>query len=1023
MAGPVSTVQSIFQHDLVDALLAFGLLLVVVALWSVAMRRSYRQRTEQLEGERARLRTLVETIPDMVWLKDMEGIYQSCNPVFERYFGAPSGEIIGKSDNDFFPPEQAASFRAHDLMAIHGTGLHRYEEWATMARGGHRILFETIKTPVRDASGKAIGILGIARDITARKQAEERLRLVLKGSSDAPWDWDLEHNELYYSPQWWAMLGYSPDELATDSELWRRLIHPQDVAHTERVFGGALANGEDSYAVEFRLRHKDGSFVSVLSRGFISRDPAGTPIRVSGTNMDLSAQRRVQQIEELRSFMLEQISGPLALDALLLAAATRIEQLRPNSLCSIMLLHSDGQHLRLVAAPSLPEPFRRAVDGLAKGVGMGCCGHAVATGERSIAEDLRQHPHWANYREEALQAGLQSCWSEPIVTGDGQVLGSFAIYHRVPMRPAEHDVTLIAMAAHLLAIAIERSGAQDKLQLAARVFEQGGEGIAITDAERRIVQVNLAFSSITGYSADEVLGRDLDLRASGRHNQAFHDTLWSSVRTQGLWQGEIWNRRRDGSIYPEWLSISQVRDAHGTLSHYVAIFSDISQRKRDEESIRQLADYDVLTGLPNRRLFNERIAHAVSRAQRSGESLALMFIDLDRFKNINDSLGHHIGDELLVQVAKRLRSAIRDEDTVSRLGGDEFVLLFPGTDADGAGHVAEKLLELTAAPYALGTHELAITFSIGIAVHPSDGATAELLSMSADTAMYRAKQTGRNTYRFFTAEMQERSSRALLLENALRRALEHEQLQLHFQPQVALSDGRLVGAEALLRWHHPTLGQVSPAEFIPIAEDSGLIVHIGEWVLRAAVAQMRAWLDAGLPLGVVAVNLSAVQFHHANLPELVSRILTEHNLAPQHLELELTEGVAMNDPLGAIAVMDKLHQRGIRLSIDDFGTGYSSLSYLKRFQVYKLKIDQSFVRDISSDPDDKAIVSAIVSMARSLGFQTIAEGVETPAQLAFLRDQGCDEMQGYLFSRPLDAQAFSQFVRQHAQALEPQASP
>jgi EAL domain-containing protein (putative c-di-GMP-specific phosphodiesterase class I) len=350
---------------------------------------------------------------------------------------------------------------------------------------------------------------------------------------------------------------------------------------------------------------------------------------------------------------------------------------------------------------------------------------------------------------------------------------------------------------------------------------------------------------------------------------------------------------------------------------------------------------------------------------------------------------------------------------VCRLGGDEFVLLCPATDAAGAAHAETRVLEVTSQRYQIGQQELGITFSIGIALYPSDGDTFEALSMSADTAMYRAKQAGRNTFRFFKAEMQTQSTRTLQLENGLRRALELQQLHLVYQPQVSLHDGRVIGAEVLLRWQHPTLGTVSPAEFIPVAEDSGLILPIGEWVLRTACQQMRAWQDAGLPVPQMAVNLSAVQFRHPNLPDLVSQVLAQACLPPQCLELELTEGVAMDNPLGAIEVMNNLHQRGVRMSIDDFGTGYSSLSYLKRFQVYKLKIDQSFVRDISDDPDDRAIVSAIISLARSLGFQTIAEGVETKGQLAFLREQGCDEVQGYFYSKPLPADRFKAFVRQH----------
>lgn len=388
-----------------------------------------------------------------------------------------------------------------------------------------------------------------------------------------------------------------------------------------------------------------------------------------------------------------------------------------------------------------------------------------------------------------------------------------------------------------------------------------------------------------------------------------------------------------------------------------------------------------------------------------------MFMDLDHFKDINDTLGHSIGDALLVELAKRLRLVLRSEDTVSRLGGDEFIFLLYGIDAHGAAYVAQKLLDVIAEPYRIEHHDLNVTGSIGIALYPGDGADMETLFKRADSAMYQVKQDGRNSYRFFTTEMQERSARNLQLVNALRYALQENQLQVHYQPQLSMQGGHIVGAEALLRWTHPELGSISPSEFIPVAEDSGLILPIGEWVLRQVARQAKCWMQSGLAPLIMAVNLSVVQFRHPDLPRLVTRILEEEGLPPEYLELELTESVAMHDPQGAIAMMNNLHERGVRMSIDDFGTGFSSLSHLKKFKVYKLKIDQSFVRDISTDSEDKAIVGAIINMTKSLGLQTIAEGVETAGQLAYLREQGCDEIQGYYYSKPLPADQFELFYR------------
>ena len=448
------------------------------------------------------------------------------------------------------------------------------------------------------------------------------------------------------------------------------------------------------------------------------------------------------------------------------------------------------------------------------------------------------------------------------------------------------------------------------------------------------------------------------------------------------------------------------------LQHTVDALRDrIAQQDQAIARMQHIAQIDPLTDLPNRSALIQHATQAIAQAAAGHRPLAVMVLDLDRFKNINESLGHRVGDALLSALAARFRSSVRERDTVSRLSGDEFMLVLPDTDAAGAALVAQKLIARALPAIRTTQLELSVTPSIGVAMFPVDGEDFDTLTQCADAAMYHAKRGGRGTYRFFTREMQAEAARALQIENALRRALEHAQLQLYYQPLIDLQSGRVTGAEALLRWYHTELGAVAPAEFIPVAEASGLVSAIGEWALRGAVRQLRTWIDAGLPALTMAVNLSAAQFHHADLPALASRILDEAGLSAKHLELELTEGAAMQDPQRAIAVMADLHARGIRVSIDDFGTGYSSLSYLKRFRAYKLKIDQSFVRDISDDPDDKAIVGAIIHMANSLGLRTIAEGVETEAQLAFLRQQGCDEAQGYLFSRPLAPALFEAFVR------------
>jgi diguanylate cyclase (GGDEF)-like protein/PAS domain S-box-containing protein len=565
----------------------------------------------------------------------------------------------------------------------------------------------------------------------------------------------------------------------------------------------------------------------------------------------------------------------------------------------------------------------------------------------------------------------------------------------------------------------ERKQVENELRKLSLAVEQSPSSIRITNLDGNIEYVNDTFVKMTGYSRDEVIGNNSRIFQSGKTPQAIHEDMLSHLTRGEIWRGKLINKCKDGSEYIESIQISPVRQADGRITHYVEIMENITEKIRTEEHIERLVHFDQLTGLPNRSLLSDRFKYALSLAQRGGEPLAVMFLDLDHFKNINDTLGHTIGDQLLMEMARRIKATLREEDTVSRQGGDEFMLILHATDADGAAYVATKLIEAVLQPYIIGQHELITTASVGIAIYPNDGEDLETLSMNADTAMYRVKRAGRNNFCFYTPEMQAHSARALQLANALRHALERNELQLHYQPQLSLQDGHIVGAEALLRWRHPELGMISPAEFIPIAEDSGQIIPIGEWVLRTAAKQLKDWIDSGLPPLVMAVNLSSVQFRQANITGLITHILDEVKLPHKYLELELTEAVAMGNPLVAIEVMNQLHKQGIRMSIDDFGTGYSSLSYLKKFKVYKLKIDQSFVRDLTDDPDDKAIVSAIINMASSLGIQTIAEGVETAGQLTYLRLQGCDEAQGYYFSKPLPAEQFEAFVRKGQESFRP----
>jgi diguanylate cyclase (GGDEF)-like protein/PAS domain S-box-containing protein len=568
----------------------------------------------------------------------------------------------------------------------------------------------------------------------------------------------------------------------------------------------------------------------------------------------------------------------------------------------------------------------------------------------------------------------------------------------------------------------ERKKAEESALLWSKVLEDSAEGIMITDADRKILTVNKAFTTLTGYTPEEVIGGDPKILSSGRHDAAFFHVMWRTIRLSDRWQGEIWNRRKNGEVYLEWLSVTAVRNAEGVLTHYVGIFSDITERKESADRIEFLASHDSLTALPNRLLMNDLVRQSVAAARRKGSMLALLFLDLDRFKTINDSLGHSIGDDLLQHVAVRLTDSVREGDTVARLGGDEFLIMLPELSrSQDAAVVAEKIVAAMRAHIVIEEHELGITASIGISVYPHDGADVSALIKNADAAMYHAKERGRNNYQFFTPDMNARAFEALSMEMSLRGALERDEFTLHYQPQVQTDTGLLIGAEALIRWQHRDLGSVPPSRFIPIAEEHGLIVPIGEWVLRVACRQVRQWLDEGLPAVPVAVNMSAVQFRQSDLAARVAAILEESGVAPRYLELELTESILMRDAEQAIAVLLELSNMGVSLSIDDFGTGYSSLSYLRRFPIHKLKIDQSFVSDIPENLDAAAIATAIIGMGRSLKLRVVAEGVETEQQLTFLRGQQCDELQGYYIGRPMETDRFSALLRKGGPLVTPAA--
>lgn len=609
--------------------------------------------------------------------------------------------------------------------------------------------------------------------------------------------------------------------------------------------------------------------------------------------------------------------------------------------------------------------------------------------------------------KKSVEQGLEYHGFEiPLVHKDGRI-----IWTKLTLSPMKDAAGVPKYFIHIVEDITERKNFEDNLRLSATVFEGSTEAIIITDARANILRVNSAFTAMTGYADHEVVGKNPRLLKSGNHHEEFYRAMWATLGSTGQWQGEIWNRRKNGDIFPAWLTLCAVRNSEDKITNYVGISRDITLRKEAEERLSYQASHDALTGLPNRARFHDRLTHALARAGRDRHEFAILFLDLDRFKVINDTLGHTVGDFLLQGVTKRLLGGTRESDTLARWGGDEFIILLESIrGAEDAAVAARRILDVLAEPFSVQGHEVFVSGSIGISVYPRDGEDVQALLRCADIAMYRAKDSGKNDYQFYESTMSTGGLERLKLEGDLRYALKRNEFVLHYQPRVNINTGLIVGAEALIRWDLPDRGLLWPLDFIPLAEESGFIIPIGEWVLKTACLQCRKWQDAGVPNPRVSVNLSTHQFKKDNLTSTVDRILKETGLPPGLLELEITESAMMENLEKAVATLQGLAALGVNVAIDDFGTGYSSLGYLKRFPIGALKIDQSFVRHIPSNIDDTAIAMSIISLGKTLSLKVVAEGVETQEQLTVLRNYQCDEAQGYLFSQPVDAERMTEFL-------------
>ena len=916
-----------------------------------------------------RYERIVASAPDHIAMLDRDYIYRVVNDTYARLYRKPREAIVGHSMAEVLGQPTFDELAKNQLDRCLAGEVVCDQSWLPFPQGERRYM-DVSYTPYREPDGRVGGVVVGARDITELKLAEanlhaseERLRIILETAADAILALDEHSHVVFANPASARLLGYELDAL--QQRPITDLMPERFRAPHQAGFARYLHNGSPTMpwqGIALTVLHRDGHEIPVdVSFGEQRLENGRLFI---GIIRDVSERRRAED-------------------------ALRASEHKYRTLVEFLPLRVFQKDLESVYI-SCNAAFAGFVGTTTENI----AGH---TDDDFFPPELAR-----KYRSDdrrIMTAGRPEEFDEDFIE-HGEI--RTALTTKAPVRDENGRVTGVL---GIFSDITERIRTEAQLRQAAVVFESTIEGVTITDAEGNIIAVNRAFCEITGYTAAEVLGRNPRLLKSGRHDQEFYQTMWAAITRSGNWRGELWNRRKNGELYPEWLTISSVRDAQQQLVNYVGVFSDISHIKRSEAQLERLTLYDALTELPNRLLFNSRLEHALERARHQGGRVAVLYLDMDRFKTVNDSLGHPSGDELLVAIARRLAGSLHKDDTLGRLGGDEFVILLEGLKhGEDAATVTLKMLHALERPFQIGgQHEVYIAASVGVSLFPDDASDATRLLRNADAALNQAKEQGRNTYRFYTESMTRAAGDRLNLEARLRRALERGEFLLHYQPQIRVSDGASVGVEALVRWQHPEDGLISPAQFIPLAEETGLIVPLGEWVLFTACAQMKEWLDLGLPAMTLAVNLSPRQFRQTGLTQQVHAILDATELPPHLLELEITESAIMEQGREAVAVMDALKALGVRLAIDDFGTGYSSLAYLKRFPVDKLKIDQSFIRDIPQDRDDMMIAAAIISMAHSLRLEVLAEGVETEAQLDFLRAHNGDSFQGFLFSRPRPA--------------------
>jgi diguanylate cyclase (GGDEF)-like protein/PAS domain S-box-containing protein len=843
------------------------------------------------------------------------------------------------------------------------------------------------------------------------KESEARYHRILNGTNDGLWEWDIINDSTYVSPRWQQLLGYQANELTEKSNVFYSHLHADDKNRFKLAINAHLKQHE-TFDLELRLKTKHNKYKWFQCKAVAVRNEQNIPVLLSGILSDIHQRKLLQHQEANKNKILQLTAKNAPLDKILSEIITLLEQDNPDMICSILLLDESGEHLYNCIGPKLPEFYRQAIEGVTIGEGVGSCGTAAFRKKRIIVENIQTDPLWINFKDLAKKANLAACWSQPIINGKNNVLGTFAIYHETPIAPTDDDINIINHQTILAEIAIDHFNTMKQLKMASLVFENSSEASMVFNSDDIILAVNPAFTRITGYSEDEIVGKNRGILRSKKHAENFYQTKTKTLNAIGRWQGESWGKHKDGHYYAQWMTISTIYDADGNVEKRIALFSDITERKKSEEIIWQQANFDSLTGLPNRRMFFDRLKQATKRTRRDHQKLAVMLLDLDNFKEINDVYGHDQGDLLLIEVTKRIQQCIRQSDILARLGGDEFTIVVTEVKNERfLEQIAQQIIKSLQPAISLNDHIVYITASIGITVFPDDGENVDRLLKHADQAMYQAKGNGKNSFSYFTSAMHHAAENRLNLINDLREAIKEQQFTLYYQPIINSKNNCVKKAEVLVRWLHPTKGIISPDQFIPLAEETGLIIELGDWIFKTAVKQMHQWQTTINAEFSLSINVSPVQFLQSdNIIKQWLAFLKENKISSKNINIEITEGLLLDANSFVNEQLKLLAEHGINVSIDDFGTGYSSLSYLKKFDIDYLKIDKSFVDNLATDKNDQALCQAIIVMAHQLGMMVIAEGVETKKQSELLTQAGCDFLQGYYFAKPLPLLEFEEFT-------------